>query len=246
MAPVHSNDYLIFISGSVYFLILVWNPGISLNLQNMTKQTTTTGGPGTNRTITTIMQEVPVKIINKTSFETVTSADKKTKTTTENVTLLPQPGQTFKLQLDPLFALTNHEIRLVIAALFGVLGGSAHAIASLTTWISRDKLTKGWDGGILAAHTLEQLSGSPTAINDFGVAGISALAGLMTDEITRKLRDVLDTLFGIDKPPGEKGESPDPYDDYEPITMIFFLCIWIGNFIISSKIRCDCSRVTFS
>jgi hypothetical protein len=52
------------------------------------------------------------------------------------------------------------------------------------------------------------ISGSPTTINDFGVAGISALVGLMTDEITRKLRDVFDTLFGIAKPKGEKGRSP--------------------------------------
>jgi hypothetical protein len=38
-----------------------------------------------------------------------------------------------------------------------------------------------------------------------GVAGLSEVVGLMTDEITRKLRDVLDALFGIDKPKGEKG-----------------------------------------
>jgi hypothetical protein len=51
------------------------------------------------------------------------------------------------------------------------------------------------------------VSGGPTAISDFGVAAISALVGLMTDEMTRKLRDIFDTLFGIKKPEEEKGES---------------------------------------
>ena len=86
------------------------------------------------------------------------SADKKTKTTTENVTLLPGQRLYRMLLLDPLFVLTNHEIRLVIiATMFGVLGGSTHAIASLTAWISMDKLNKGWDGGILVVHLLGQL-----------------------------------------------------------------------------------------
>jgi hypothetical protein len=34
--------------------------------------------------------------------------------------------------------------------------------------------------------------------------------GLMSDEITRKLRDVFDSLFGIAKSKGEKGDSPEP------------------------------------
>ena len=44
------------------------------------------------------------------------------------------------------------------------------------------------------------ISGSVTevsAISDFGVAVISALVGLMTDEIVTLLRDVFRTLFGI-------------------------------------------------
>jgi len=108
--------------------------------------------------------------------------------------------------------------------MFGVLGGSTHAIASLTAWISMDKLNKGWGwwyfsrpfiGAAMAVITYLVLragfiSGSPTAINDFGVAGFSALVGLMTDEITRKLRDVFDSLFGIAKSKGEKGDSPEP------------------------------------
>jgi hypothetical protein len=36
-------------------------------------------------------------------------------------------------------------------------------------------------------------------INDYGVAGISALVGLMTAQMTQKLRDVFESMFGIDK-----------------------------------------------
>jgi hypothetical protein len=38
------------------------------------------------------------------------------------------------------------------------------------------------------------VTGGPTAISDFGVVGLSALVGLMTDEMTTKFRDVFDTL----------------------------------------------------
>ena len=220
------------IIGSVYLLIVVWNPAISLNFQNVGKQTITTKihGPGSNWTNTTMTQEVPVKITNVTSIQTKISPDNKTKTTTEIVRILPAQRLLHMLEkippfVDPWFVLTNHEIRLVIiATLFGVLGGTTHAFASLTAWISMDKLNKGWGwwyfsrpfiGGAMAVITYLILragfiSGSPTAINDFGVAGISALVGLMTDEITQKLRDVFDTLFGIAKPKGEKGENPEP------------------------------------
>ena len=52
------------------------------------------------------------------------------------------------------------------------------------------------------------VTGGPTAINDFGVAGMSALVGLMEDEMTTKLRDIFDTLFGIKKSAEEKGDEP--------------------------------------
>jgi hypothetical protein len=80
----------------------------------MAKQgtTITTIGPGSNRTTTTTIEELPVKIVNKTSVVTVMSADKKTKTTTENVTLLPGQRLYRMLLLDPLFVLTNQRSRL--------------------------------------------------------------------------------------------------------------------------------------
>ena len=47
-------------------------------------------------------------------------------------------------------------------------------------------------------------------INDFGVAAISGLIGLMTAQMTQKLRDVFDSLFGITKnnDKGDVGEGP--------------------------------------
>jgi hypothetical protein len=152
------------------------------------------------------------------------SGDKKMKTTTQNVTVTPLAGQHFKLVPYTSYVLTNREIRLVIiATLFGVLGGAAQGISSLTAWLSRDKLYKGWGwwyfsrpyiGAAMAVITYLVLragfiSGAPTAINDFGVAALSALVGLMTVEITQKLRDVFDSFFGIQKDEGEKGESPE-------------------------------------
>jgi hypothetical protein len=42
-------------------------------------------------------------------------------------------------------------------------------------------------------------SGATPDINDFGVAGISALVGLMTDEIMQKLKHVFNSIFGTEK-----------------------------------------------
>jgi hypothetical protein len=230
--PPHMSSWLRFILmiyfvsiiiASIYFLILIWHPGLSEDFLKTTRQTSTTSGPGTNRTLTTIIQDQPIKTMNVSSLTSVMSADKKTKTTTQNVTVTPVAGQQFKLVPYPSYVLTNREIRLVIiATLFGVLGGAAQGISSLTSWLSRDKLYKGWGwwyfsrpyiGAAMALITYLVLragfiSGSPTAINDFGVAAFSSLVGLMTVEITQKLRDVFDSFFGIKKDEGEKGEHP--------------------------------------
>jgi hypothetical protein len=51
------------------------------------------------------------------------------------------------------------------------------------------------------------ITGGPSNVSDFGVAAISALVGLLTEQTTRKLRDIFDTLFGTEKPEKLKGES---------------------------------------
>jgi hypothetical protein len=132
------------IISSIYFLILIWHPGLSENFVKTTRQTTTSSGPGTNRTFTTIIQDQPIRIVNISSFTSVATPDKKGKTTTENVTVMPLAGEKFRLLPYATYVFTNHEMRLVIiATLFGVLGGASQGVASLTSWLSRDKLYKG-------------------------------------------------------------------------------------------------------
>jgi hypothetical protein len=120
------------------------------------------------------------------------------------------------------------EIRLFqLAFLFGMIGASIHALTSLAVWYGKNKLEKSFllwyitrplIGASLAlivylllrASLLNTFSNGgqfvgDSYINEFGVAGISALVGLMTTQMTQKLRDVFDSLFGIQKGK-DKGE----------------------------------------
>ena len=114
---------------------------------------------------------------------------------------------------------------LGLAVLFGAVGASVHAVSSLVTRQANHKfersfvpwyVTKPLIGAALAAgiyfllrSTLLTTVSTPpisggAAINEYGVAGISLLVGLMTSQMTQKLRDVFDSLFGIEKT--DKGE----------------------------------------
>src|SRR5205823_268663 len=62
-----------------------------------------------------------------------------------------------------------------------------------------------WSTLLTSVATGSQSAGGITFINDYGVAGISALVGLMTAQMTQKLRDVFDAMFGIQKGT-DKGE----------------------------------------
>jgi hypothetical protein len=122
----------------------------------------------------------------------------------------------------------ERETRLIeLSLLFGIIGSSVHGVTSLTMWHSRNKLersffswyiTRPLIGAALAATIYLLLrssllttvaNGSQASgigfINDYGVAGISALVGLMTAQMTQKLRDVFDAMFGIQKGT-DKGE----------------------------------------
>ena len=118
----------------------------------------------------------------------------------------------------------EREKRLIeLSLLLGVVGSSVHGVTSLTMWHSRKKLepsffswyaTRPLIGAALAVtvylllrSTLLTTIAIPTGsqfggvsfINEYGVAGISALVGLMTAQMTQKLRDVFDAMFGIQK-----------------------------------------------
>jgi hypothetical protein len=121
----------------------------------------------------------------------------------------------------------ERELRLVqLSIIFGALGAAIHGIASLTVWVSNNKEQKSYflwyisrpfiGAGLavivyllLRASLLNSVTGLyPTMINDFGVAGLSALIGLMATQMIKKLRDVFDSLFGITKSKYEKGDDP--------------------------------------
>ncbi|HJS64662.1 MAG TPA: hypothetical protein VJ767_07360 [Nitrososphaeraceae archaeon] len=209
--------FILLISISIILLVLIWNPVQgSLTAVNFTNRTIIE--PDGNTTTITTKNSSSSSEIKEIKSVRITADNKTIRDV--NMTIKPLTGQAFKT--DPEIVFSNPEVRLVIfASFFGIIGASIHGIGSLTEWMSTRKLESGWAiwyltrpaiGAALALITYILLragfvTGGPTAISDFGVAGLSALVGLMTDEMTKKLRDVFDTLFGIQKPAEEKGEE---------------------------------------
>lgn len=109
---------------------------------------------------------------------------------------------------------------IVLSILFGILGASVQGVSSLSAWMGTQKDSREWNmwylvrppvGAGLAVITYLLLRAGlvqGAGINDFGVAAVSALVGLMTVPMTNKLRDIFDSLFGITKPNVDKGEHP--------------------------------------
>jgi hypothetical protein len=197
---------------SICVLIRVWTPLTSDNsfgLRNIT-------------TVNSTEKHVIITTKNSTyntvhEFKTSNSPNKSKETIDNlNVTrILPKD----RFQLD------NPEVRLVILSiLFGILGSSVHGITSLTRWRSSNKLEGSYAtwyfirpllGASLAFMMYVVLragliTGGPQVTNEIGVAAISALVGLMNTQVTGKLRDVFDTIFGIEKEDEEKGDIPSP------------------------------------
>jgi hypothetical protein len=224
ITPLSRRLLVIYFSGlllfSILILILIWNP-IQGSLTAYKTQHQTILGPGKNMTQITVTKNSSTSSELRNVTKNIFIKDGNITTTIENITRKPLTGQAWNTDAELVF--TNPEIRLIIfSTFFGVIGASVHGIGSLTAWISTRKLEGGWEiwyltrppiGAALALITYLILragfvSGGPTAISDFGVAAISALVGLMQDEMTTKLRDIFDTLFGIKKPSHEKGEEP--------------------------------------
>jgi len=130
----------------------------------------------------------------------------------EDQIFVPKNGTLVFLQLQS----TNPEIRLVsVTVLFGLLGASISGITSVltrklwdSTYVRSLRLiyvyfARPWVGTSVALLTYTTLRaglinvGDATEISEFGIAAISALVGLMADEMTNRLRDVFRTLFGI-------------------------------------------------
>ena len=116
----------------------------------------------------------------------------------------------------------------LIASMFGALGGAVHALSSLTTWRGTNKLESSWTQWYIARPLVGAAISfiiyvivragyfdSSTVINDgslsisvYGIAAIGALVGFMSSAATQKLKDVFDTVFGIQKPNKERGDVP--------------------------------------
>jgi hypothetical protein len=109
--------------------------------------------------------------------------------------------------------LAGREVRLLLVALFaGALGGAAHAVSILTNLIgSRRYLVASWlpwfvlqplTGAMLAVVVYLALRRgllSPSApasdVRAVGVAVLGALAGLFSDQATKRLRGMFETMF---------------------------------------------------
>ena len=114
----------------------------------------------------------------------------------------------------------NKEVRLVsVSALFGLLGACISGIMSVLTrkiWTTPKYGTswrlvyiyfaRPWIGISIALVTYITLragllnignAADVQIISDYGIAGISALVGLMSDEMIVRLKDVFRTFFGI-------------------------------------------------
>jgi hypothetical protein len=116
----------------------------------------------------------------------------------------------------------------LIASMFGALGGAVHALSSLTTWRGTNKLESSWTQWYIARPLVGAAISfiiyvivragyfdSSTVINEgslpisvYGIAAIGALVGFMSSAATQKLKDVFDTVFGIQKPNKERGDVP--------------------------------------
>lgn len=99
----------------------------------------------------------------------------------------------------------------LIALLGGMLGGAAHGLSSLMTFRGNRRLFRSWSlwyicmpivGGMMSIIFFVVLqaglisnSGMSGAVNPYGVAALSALVGLFTDDATQKLSEVFKTLF---------------------------------------------------
>jgi hypothetical protein len=211
--------FSLLMAGSLITAVVMWKPTNQPLVTNTTKvietpslsssTPTPASAINTSKTITNNVSGTTIRNI------TDTIVGKNLKKETINISFIPSS--------------LERETRLVILSLlFGIIGSSVHGVTSLTIWHSRNKLdrtffswyvTRPLVGAALAVtvylllrSTLlttvapgSQSAGGITFINDYGVAGISALVGLMTAQMTQKLRDVFDAMFGIQKGT-DKGE----------------------------------------
>ncbi|MDP2885980.1 MAG: hypothetical protein Q8P51_13270 [Ignavibacteria bacterium] len=131
---------------------------------------------------------------------------------------------------------TPEQRYLLVALLFGMLGGASHGLASLMDFRGQRRLFRSWSlwyfalpflGGMMAvifyvvirAGLLTGTGETATdLINPYGVAAISAVVGLFTDQATNKLGEVFKTLFATKGAArgGQLGQNAPPEDERKP------------------------------
>lgn len=121
-------------------------------------------------------------------------------------------NRTIHLVLDLLVLNLNAELTLLFVVVFsGIIGAFVHSIASIAVHRSLKDLGNEWTvwyatrpyvgaGLALSLYFLLRagffsFGADPSAINIYGVAGISTIAGMFTNQTTEKLRDMASTLL---------------------------------------------------
>ena len=213
--------YFIFIlSASIYLIVYFWTPSVpSIDIQSITKpykanisvpNITPPKGTANITNVTSISENSTTEVTKTQSFLQLKNGTKHI--IQENQTFTIKTGTIVFLQLQS----TNPEVRLVsVTVLFGLLGASISGITSILTrklWDSKHAISlrliyvyfaRPWIGASVALVTYTTLRaglinvGDATVISEFGIAAISALVGLMADEMTTRLRDIFRSLFGI-------------------------------------------------
>jgi hypothetical protein len=115
-----------------------------------------------------------------------------------------------------LSTLKPDQILLVIVLLSGAIGSSLHAARSFSAYVGLESYAESWTwwylmrvpvgmglalviylvlrGGLVSGNFADQ-SATINTLNPFGIAGLSALAGLFAKNATAKLEEVFETMF---------------------------------------------------
>jgi hypothetical protein len=137
-----------------------------------------------------------------------------------------------KTVIDTTHAAASHEATdqtfLLIALLAGILGGIVHGLSSLMDFRGNRRLFQSWSlwyfcspllGGMIALIMFFVVraglfpdTSATYALNPYGVAAISALAGLFTEKALTKLSEVLDTLIPTKETRGGQLDPKSPGD----------------------------------
>jgi len=112
-------------------------------------------------------------------------------------------------------AATDPDARLIlIAALSALLGSFVHSATSFATYLGNHKLLRAWVGWYVLRPVIGMALGlvfyfllraglvtteSASAVNEFGVAAVSALAGMFSKQAADKLEEVFDGVLASPK-----------------------------------------------